>query len=158
MRSLLVKSASVCHEKHKTCISHESHEADLSLDCILVQVRQVKVWLFCSWSMCKQLCHEASVSHESFRVQWDRPAVHLNATHKNRNSLKLFFPKLILCTFPLSQFINKNPASHSVFDIYQQLKLMYVAVYSKLCQICQIQQQPWGNLDVKILLLLLPNE
>lgn len=64
-------------------------------DCILVQVRQVKVWLFCGWSiseMYKQICHEASVSHESFREQWDRPAVHLNATHKNRNSLKAVSP------------------------------------------------------------------
>lgn len=36
-------------------------------------------------------------------------AVHLNATHKNRNSLKAFFCTLILCRFPLWQLINKKP-------------------------------------------------
>lgn len=42
--------------------------------------------------MYREICHEASVSHESFRLQWVGPAVHLNATHKNRNSLKAVFP------------------------------------------------------------------
>ena len=98
----------------------------------------------CLAEMHKQICYRASVSHESQGCSGSGHAVHLNAAHKNRNSLKAVFSSLILCRFPLWQLINKKRRMPICFDGYYQMKRLFAAVCSRFYISVTSQQQPGG--------------